>query len=70
VLAELSRAEAHVTRELMVDEESYMDTATIDRIVGMDISARDSLLVSCAARNPNMTQGGWSERWGDRRREM
>ena len=67
---ELSRTEACITRELMVDEESYMDTVTIDRIVGVDISARGSLLVSCAVRNPNMTQGGWLERWDDRRRGM
>lgn len=39
-----------------------MDTVTIDRIVGVDMSTRGSLLVSCAARNPNMTQGGWPER--------
>lgn len=37
VRVELSQAEACVMRELM-NEESYMDTVTIDRIVGVDIS--------------------------------
>lgn len=52
VRAELNQAKACITRELMVDGESYMDTVTIDRIVGVDMSTRGSLLVSCCSAQP------------------